>query len=415
MYDLTENDMEAIARITSKYEGSMDSFPFLSFLAEKVFCKPITVYDVETTSFLGTPNFGITEVAMIHVIPGKGLYTMTALCDPCNPISKKASEVTSITDDMVKGAPRWEDLGGPLFHHLTQEGHIFIGFNNFTFDRRCIVEANTRRGFDGLTPSEEQELDTFSAATMFIGKPPKLGAVAAALGIVPDGQLHRALADVIVTAAVADKLGQEYGLSSLRRKCQKQRTGPDQTNSGQTPGNVVDFQGKWGSNTSDELDNGLLDGLRSFFAAASSPVPVSDLEVYVRKNCHDKKIARGPSFFIGESIDYGRIKLTSLGFDEEKVREAMTILSGDKGIIEAWSTTANDRKLKPLFDVVKPFISNFDYIMLREALTRLGVRWATLKVDLEDLLDAENQHTAHRYPFLCIKDEENEVLNGISL
>jgi DNA polymerase III epsilon subunit-like protein len=414
MYDLTENDMEAIARITSKYEGSMDSFPFLSFLAEKVFCKPVTVYDVETASFLGTPNFGITEVAMVHIIPGKGIYTMTTLCDPCNPISKAASEVTSITNDMVKGAPRWEDLGGPLFHHLTREGHIFIGFNNFTFDRRCIVEANKRRGFDGLTPSEEQELDTFKAATMFMGKPPKLGVVAAALGIVPEGRLHRALADVIITAGVADKLGQEYGLSSLKRKSQKQRTGPDQANSGQASGNVVDFQGKYDSSTSGELD-GLLEGLRSFLASASSPVSVSDMEAYVRKNCHDKKIARGPSFFIGESIDYGRIKLTSLGFDEEKVCEAMTILSGDKGIIEAWSTTANDRKLKPLFDIVKPFINNFDYIMLREALTRLGVRWATLKVDLEDLLDAGNQHTAHRYPFLRTEDNEDTALSRISL
>lgn len=399
MYELTESAKRMIESVTKKEHDGTDMLPFLGFLAEKVFKRPVTVYDLETSSFLGTPNFGVTEVAMLHVVPGDGLYSTTSLCNPCHPISKGASEKTGITDEMVRNAPRWEEFGGPLFNELTEAGHIFIGFNNFTFDRNCVVEANKRSGFKGITPSLEQELDVIRAATLFTGtgKAPKLGSIGQALGVMPqNGELHRALTDVYVTAGVADRLGYEYGLDTLRNRTLR---------TVQSTGNVTEFP--------QPPSTDLFDVVRVFVENSRGPVMVGDLEEHVKKNCTDARTVRNPSFFIGECIDCGRIRLTSLGFDEEKVARAMTVLAGDGGIIRAWSNPGNDRKLKPLFDVVRPFVKDFDYITLREALTRMGVRWATLKVEPEDLLDPGNQQTAHRYPFL--NTEEDTVLNSISL
>lgn len=382
MYGLSQKTIDAIAAITLRCEEYDNAFPFLSFLARQRFGKTITVYDLETTAFLNHPDFGITELAMLHIIPGDGVYSTVTLCNPCRPISRNVVELTGITNDMVKDAPLWEELGGPLFHQLSCAGNIMIGFNNFTFDRRCVIQSNIIRRFDGSTPAEENEFDTFKAASLFMGKAPKLGKVAEALGIVPDGQLHRALTDVFITAAIADRLGQEYGLINLRKKSDAQlawinRDAAQLINPPHQQNNQSYQQQPAVSAGKEQA----LQLIKSFLSD-QGPKKMSDLETYLRNNSTDPGIAKSPSFLIGECIDTGIIKLSSFKFDEARINKAVSVLSGD-GIKKAWGSATVKGKLKPLFEVIRPVVQNFDYVMLREALARMGVPWSTLRVGLE--------------------------------
>ena len=385
MHVLNQETINAIGSITSRCEEHDGAFPFLNFLAGSRFKRTITIYDLETTSLLNHPNFGITELAMLHIIPGDGVYSTVTFCNPCRPILREVAKKTGITDDMVRDAPLWEELGGPLFHQMACDGNIMIGFNNFTFDRRCVVQANRIRRFNGSTPAEDNEFDTFNAASLFMGRAPKLGDVARALGIVPNGQLHRALTDVFVTAAVADRLGQEYGLLSLKRKSARQlawinRDTPQQTSTSQPQqqdSRPYPQQRRPASGGKEQMFQ-----LARSFLAGEGPKKTDELENYLRSNSTDPGVAKNPGFFIGECIDTGVIKLNSLKFDEARINKAVSILSVE-GIEKAWATNWTKGKLKPLFELVKPVIQNFDYIMLRETLARMGVPWSTLKVGLQ--------------------------------
>ena len=378
-YEITDEVKQKIEQLTTRQDENFISAPWVKFLAENVFKRPVTVYDLETTSFIGDPVFGITEVAMLHFFPGNGVYTTTSLCNPVFPIKPEVVEKTGISDDMVKDAPLWEEFGGPLFHYLTSLGHVFIGYNNFFFDRKCVLEANKIAGFEGMVPADDQEYDMFPVSSMHMGKWTKLGEVATALGIKPERKLHRALSDVIVTAMIIDKLGLKYGMNGLKMK----EFNKDQASR-------VGLYNKNGSSGIPDVEKDrILSVAREYLSSGNPDKTVNGVILHLNATIANSMLKeKDYNFILSDLIDNGMLKLCSFDFDEGMIADGMKVLTPE-AISRVWAGNNAHGKLKPLMELISSsgMTGKLSYIDIRECLARNDIKWGTLKVELENITD----------------------------
>lgn len=133
--------------------------PLLKRLAQSE-GKVLTFYDLETTTFLGVPTSGITEVAAVHVHPDGTVTQQDTLVNPENPISAKAAEVTGISQEMVDGQPHWGALARDDFHHWAAH-HIMIGFNSMAFDNPYVCDQNARYGKSNTVFEDSRDVRSF--------------------------------------------------------------------------------------------------------------------------------------------------------------------------------------------------------------------------------------------------------------
>lgn len=178
--------------------------------------RALAVYDLETSTFRGRPNFAITEVAVFMVLPGRehGI-AFGHLINPERRIDAMASEITGITPAMVAGAQTWGVRYAALFQKLARE-QVLCGFNNHTFDGPALQDMGARYG---------HPIESFAATldvrmlhlqmTRAKSRAGKLEAVAASYGIRPRATLHRASADVLLTLETLDAMVQGYGVAAI--------------------------------------------------------------------------------------------------------------------------------------------------------------------------------------------------------
>ena len=91
-----------------------------------LFNGPIIFVDVETTG--GHPaKHRVTEVGLVAIDRGQLEYEWSSLVNPGMPIPPSIQHFTGITDEMVRGAPFFEDLAQDLASRL--EGRLFVAHN----------------------------------------------------------------------------------------------------------------------------------------------------------------------------------------------------------------------------------------------------------------------------------------------
>lgn len=220
---MSQKHIDAIKSCTRKFDRL--SFPSLAALARDTFKTTLSIYDLETTNFRNTWNFGITEMAMLSINPDGSMHLFSSLFNPGYPITPIVVQKTGITDEMVKSAPCWKDLGVPLFDYLSKKGNYLIGYNNRSFDRLCVADSNAACLSTVSLVSDDKELDLYPAATRYFGRRVKLSDAAVRLGLDTSclgSDFHRASADVLATAFTADRLvgflGREVFLTCARGK-----------------------------------------------------------------------------------------------------------------------------------------------------------------------------------------------------
>lgn len=158
------------------------------------------VVDVETTGVSAWSGDRVTEVAAVLVKGGEVHEAFSSLVNPGRPISSFITQLTGISDAMVRDAPRFGEIAGELAQHVV--GRVFVA-HNARFDWNFLAAEYTRVARAPLDSLTGDQLCTVRLARKFLSHLPRrnLDAVAHHYGVEIQGR-HRALGDARATAYV---------------------------------------------------------------------------------------------------------------------------------------------------------------------------------------------------------------------
>ena len=160
------------------------------------------VFDVETTGLFPQSGDRIIELAAVKIQQGTIKESIEFLINPERSIPAEAQGIHQITEDMIKGAPTAELVLPQVLDFIG--GACLVGHNvKFDLEFLCYQLSLIGRKLKDETPA----LDTIKMAKDLFPhlKSYRLSSLATALGI-QIKEMHRALADVKLTAAILAKL-----------------------------------------------------------------------------------------------------------------------------------------------------------------------------------------------------------------
>ncbi len=159
--------------------------------------------DLETTG-LQPKTEKIIEIGAVKVIDGQVTDTFSTFLSPGRPLETRIVELTGITDEMLVGAPRIEEVLPGL---LAFVGELPLLGHNILFDYSFLKKAavNQKLSFD------KAGLDTLRIARACMPELPKksLSCLREHFGI--GGENHRALGDAMATHELYGIFCEKYG------------------------------------------------------------------------------------------------------------------------------------------------------------------------------------------------------------
>lgn len=157
------------------------------------------VVDIETTG-LSRERHGITEIAAARVNCGRIIDKFHTMVDPGTSIPSYITSLTGITDEMVRGAPRIEQVLPSFLDFLGDQ--IFVA-HNASFDYGFLSHKLLCHHDKWL---KNQRLCTRKLANRLLPELPskKLSALCAHFQII-NIQAHRAMADVLATTELFNR------------------------------------------------------------------------------------------------------------------------------------------------------------------------------------------------------------------
>lgn len=160
----------------------------------------IVVFDLETTG-TDTNVCEITEIGAVKIVNGEITERFVSFTKTKEPIPELIQGLTGITDEMIKDAPRPEDVIYDFYEW--SKGCILSGYNLIAFDLKIL-----KRYADKINVKFTNDvIDTFIVARQAPIKPSKykLEVVVKYLGLTLVNA-HRAYADAYATAQVLMEL-----------------------------------------------------------------------------------------------------------------------------------------------------------------------------------------------------------------
>lgn len=107
--------------------------------------RPLIIFDLETTG-LDLSKDSIIQISYIKAGLDGSEVSRNIFINPGRPIPALIQELTSITDEMVKTAPRFKDIAKELEREFA--GCDFAGYNSNKFDIPMLAEEFLRSGID---------------------------------------------------------------------------------------------------------------------------------------------------------------------------------------------------------------------------------------------------------------------------
>lgn len=184
----------------------------LKTLSENV-GKEFIIFDTETEG-LDSSTCNIIQISAIKCLIEENyqfreIGRLDTYINPERPLQKKITEITGITDDLLKKYPN-EIVQWPSIWEFFDNVGIVVGHNT-PFDIRFMTAMCIRRGVTGWTPIE---LDTFRMAQELHLKKEagshKLGDLAAHFGLDYGLSFHNSMDDVIATMRILRLFIDEY-------------------------------------------------------------------------------------------------------------------------------------------------------------------------------------------------------------
>ena len=178
------------------------------------FDQEFVAFDLETTG-LSSGTDRIIEIGAVILKNGQELDRFQTFVDPERPLDRKIVDLTGITDDMLKGAPKIEEVLPKFLDFL---GDRVLVAHNSDFDTGFIRAECERLGYEyNYTAADTLILsqNLLSHLNKF-----KLNIVANALSL-PDFNHHRAADDAmtcgLIMAHLMKKLEEEHDVHSLQQ------------------------------------------------------------------------------------------------------------------------------------------------------------------------------------------------------
>ena len=107
--------------------------------------RPLIIFDLETTG-LDLSKDSIIQISYIKAGLDGSEVSRNIFINPGRPITALIQELTSITDEMVKTAPKFKDIAKELEREFA--GCDFAGYNSNKFDIPMLAEEFLRSGID---------------------------------------------------------------------------------------------------------------------------------------------------------------------------------------------------------------------------------------------------------------------------
>ncbi len=177
------------------------------------FNEEFVAFDLETTG-LSSRTDRIIEIGAVILKEGKEIDRFQTFVDPERPLDRKIVELTGITDEMLKGAPKIEEV---LPKFLEFVGNRVLVAHNSDFDTGFIRGECSRLGYEyNLTAADTLILsqNLLSHLNKF-----KLNIVSNALSL-PDFNHHRAGDDAMTCGLImhrlCQKLEEEHDIHTLQ-------------------------------------------------------------------------------------------------------------------------------------------------------------------------------------------------------
>ncbi len=171
----------------------------------------IAVIDFETTGMSPACGDRPTEVAIVMTEHGRVVDQYQSLMNPGRPIPGFISQLTGITNAMVRTAP---PVAAVMAEAARFVGQAPLVAHNASFDRKFWQAELAGLGLDNAQPFA---CTVLLSRRLYPQAPNhKLGTLAGHLGLTREGRAHRALSDALVTAAllgrIQDDLTGRHGL-----------------------------------------------------------------------------------------------------------------------------------------------------------------------------------------------------------
>ncbi len=177
---------------------------------DETLSSPFVVFDIETTG-LDSKKDAITEIGAVKVENGVVTDRWSTFVNPCRPIPQNIVDLTGITDNMVKDAPKIGEILGDFFEFC--KGCVLVA-HNAAFDTGFIKENAKKYGFDYNFCS----LDTLILARCMYPDLPnfKLDTLTKHLKVILENH-HRAVNDAKATADAFVKMIAELKESGIEK------------------------------------------------------------------------------------------------------------------------------------------------------------------------------------------------------
>ena len=177
------------------------------------FDQEFVAFDLETTG-LSSKTDRIIEIGAVVMKQGKEVDRFQTFVDPERPLDKKIIDLTGITDEMLAGAPKIEEVLPKFLDFVA--GRVLVAHNS-DFDTGFIRAECQRQGIEyNYTAADTLILsqNLLRHLTKF-----KLNIVANALSL-PDFNHHRAADDALtcglIMANLMNKLAEEHDIHTLQ-------------------------------------------------------------------------------------------------------------------------------------------------------------------------------------------------------
>jgi DNA polymerase-3 subunit epsilon len=199
----------------------MHGLPKLQKLAS-ILQRNLTFVDLETTGLVHEDNFSIIEIGVVTITP-TSIIEKSSLVDPKRHIPSYITDITHITNDMVKGKPAFSHFS-KFFKKMAFED-VFMGFNSRPFDSKGIEKMARKHGdfysFGNQIDVRQVFLRERNSRLNIRSQAGKLTEASEFYNVSLKGQAHRAAYDIALTVLLAENILKDSPILCLAKDIDK--------------------------------------------------------------------------------------------------------------------------------------------------------------------------------------------------